>query len=390
LCEHLICDLLSPRVGSGERIVVTIDVRHDGLGRLERVWAPTQNLAEQRAEALKARWDAEFHDRPAPGDADAKRYADDTTHEAERAVGELTSILITALRVAPATDWSPLMDVSVFAEAAPVAPPPPQQEPEPKSADFPRAPLTLMTLVNPRALRRRRDAAETKFTTAHDGWLYLKRWRENEYAKALTAHREALEQWKAREAAFGERQAKANARLETLQQGYRDGEPDAVTGHCDLNLLSLDRPKDFPVFWTTRYADGVVTLDYDLPNMDVVPVVKAVKYVPSRAAYDVAVLPEAERERIYGEAVFQTALAVLRALFAGDAANVVRAVAFNGWVNYIDGAALRPGRAVALSVTVDKSLFAGIDLGSVDPQACFRALNGSMSSKLASLVGAKN
>jgi hypothetical protein len=370
--------------------VVTIDVRHDGLGRLERVWAPTQNLAEQRAEALKARWDAEFQRRPASSESDAKRYADDCTRDAERAVSALTAILIETLRVAPATDWSPLYDTSVFAEAAPVAPPPPQQEAEPQSTDFPRAPLTLMTLVNPRALRRRREAAETKFTTTHDGWLYLKRWRENEYAKALASHREALEQWKGREAAFGERQAKANARLEALQQGYRAGEPEAVTGRCDLNLLSLDRPKGFPVFWTTRYADGVVTLDYDLPNMDVVPVVKAVKYVPSRAVYDVAVLPEAERERIYGEAVFQTALAVLHTLFAGDAADVIRAVAFNGWVNYIDGAALRPGRAVALSVTVDKSLFAGIDLGGVDPQACFRALNGSMSSKLASLVGAKN
>lgn len=370
--------------------MVTIDVRHDGLGRLERVWAPTQNLAEQRAEALKAHWDTEFQHRPAPSDADAKQYADDCTRDAERTVGALTAILIHALRVAPATDWAPLYDASVFAEAAPVAPPPPQQETEPQPADFPRAPLTLMTLINPRALRCRRETAEAKFTTAHDGWLYLKRWRENEYAKALGAHREALDAWKARETAFLERQAKANARLEALQQGYRAGEPDAVTGHCDLNLLSLDRPKGFPVFWTTRYADGVVTLDYDLPNMDVVPVVKAVKYVPSRAAFDIVVLPEAERERIYGEAVFQTALAVLRTLFAGDAADVVRAVAFNGWVNYVDGGALRPGRAAALSVTVDKSLFSGIDLGSVDPQACFRALNGSMSPKLASLVLPRN
>jgi restriction system protein len=363
--------------------VVTIDVRHDGLSRLERVFAPTQVLAEQRAEALKARWEGDFKRCP-PGDA--ALLAHERTAEAERAVNALTSILIEAVRTAPATDWSPLYDHAPYGEAAPAEPPPPQQEAEPQQADFPRAPLTLATLINPRALRRRRETAGAKFETAHNGWRYLKHWREAEYAKALDGHREALAQWNAREAAFRDRQAKANARLEALQQGYRRGDPEAVIGHCDLNLLSLDRPKGFPAYWTMTYADGVVTLDYDLPNMDSVPVVKAMKYVPSRAVFDVAVLPEAERERLYGEAVFQTALAVLHTLFAGDAADVLRAVALNGWTNYIDAAALRPGRACILSASVDKRLFQSIDLSGVDPQACFRALNGTMSPKLAALV----
>jgi restriction system protein len=366
--------------------VVTIDVRHDGLGRLERVCAPTQILAQQRADALKAQWDGDFKRRSPASDGEAKCYADDRTSEAERAVHALTSILIAALRSPPATDWAPLYDSTAYAESKPLEPVPPQQETEPQRADFPRAPLTLTTLFNPRALRRRRQTAEAKFDTAHDGWLYLKRWREKEYGKALATHRDALEQWNAREAAFRDRQAKSNAHLDALQRGYRDGEPEAVTGHCDLNLLSLDRPKGFPTFWTATYADGVLAIDYDLPNTDVVPLVKAVKYVPSRAVFDVVALSEAERERIYGEAVFQTALAVLHTVFAGDAIGAIRAVAFNGWANYVDAAALRPGRACILSVTVDKTLFAGIDLSEVDPQACFRALNGTMSAKLAALV----
>jgi hypothetical protein len=370
--------------------VVTIDVRHDGLGRLGRVCAPTQELAEQRAQTLKARWEADFKRCPSVSDDDAKRLADERTREAECAVSDLTSILIAALRAPPATDWSPLFDNSTYGEPKPVEPLPPQQEREPLPSDFPRAPLTLATLLSPRALRRRRENAAAKFDTAYNGWQYLKRWRENEYVKALASHREALEQWTAREAAFCDRQAKANARLEALQQGYRRGESEAVVGHCDLNLLSLERPAGFPTFWTMTYADGVVAIDYDLPSTDVVPLVKAVKFASSRAAFDVMALPEAERERIYGEAVFQTALAVLHTLFAGDAADVIRAVAFNGWANYIDGAALRPGRACILSLTVDKRLFTSIDLSGVDPQACFRALNGTMSAKLAALVMRKD
>lgn len=368
--------------------MVTIDVRHEGLGRLECVCAPTQPLAEERARALRNRWDDEFRRRAdAPlGEALAKRQAEERTAAAERAAGALTAILIDALKATPAIDWTPLYDNSAFAEPAPAEPAPPPSEAEPQAEDFPRAPLTLATLINPRAMRRRRETAEAKFDAAHSGWRYLKRWREGEYDKALAAHRDAVTAWQGREAAFRDRQMRANARLDALARSYAMGEADAVIGRCDLNLLALERPAGFPRFWTMSYSGGALQIDYDLPSIDVVPVVKAVKYVPSRAAFDVAVLPEPERERLYGEAVFQTALAVLHTLFASDTAGALRAIAFNGWANYIDGAAMRPGRACILSVTADKAAFQAIDLASVDPKACFRALNGSMSPKLAALV----
>jgi restriction system protein len=347
-------------------------------------------LAEQRADALTAAWnDAAARRQAQFGDAAArfaKFDAEERTAEAERVVAAMSSILIRTVQNAPATDWSPLHDDAVYGEAEPAAPPPPQTEIEPKPSDFPRAPLTLATLIRPSALRRRRQTAEAKFDTAHNGWLYLKRWREKEYDKALAAHRSASQAWQERRGDFLARQARANAHLEGLVAGYRNGDAAAVTGLCDLNLLSLPRPAGFPCFWTMRYDAGALEVDYDLPSLDVVPVLKAVKYVPSRGAFDVVAFPEAERERIYGEAVFQTALAVVHTLFAGDALGAIKAVAFNGWANYVDGGALRPGRACILSLTTDKSLFQTLDLASVDPQACFRALNGVMSPKLAALV----
>jgi len=370
--------------------VVTIDVRHDGLGRLERVIAPSRSLAERRAQALATRWDAAFKRRQAAAGALAgglgKLVADERTEEAERAQTGLTSILIEALRVSPAADWAPLYDNSAYSEPAPLPPPPPQHEAEPQAQDFPRQALTLATLISPRALRQRRETADAKFQAAHDGWSYLKRWREKEHDKATATYKALLDDWQARAAAFSETQTRANARLDALVLGYAKRETDAVIGHCDLVLLGLDRPAGFPCFWTMSYADGALQIDYDLPSMDVVPVVKAVKYAPSREAFDVTVLGEAERERLYGEAVFQTCLAVLHTLFASDAAEAIGSITFNGWTNYIDGAAVRPGRACALSITAAKAAFLGLDLASLDPQACFRALNGSMSPKLAALV----
>ena len=368
--------------------MVTIDVRHDGLGRLERVCAPSRPLAERRAQALATRWDAAFKRRQAAAGSLAgalgKLEADERTEAAEQAASALTSILIEALRSSPAADW--VHDNTVYNEPAPVPPPPPLHEAEPQAQDFPREALTLATLVSRRALRQRRETATAKFQAAHDGWSYLKRWREQEHDKATATYKALRDDWQTRQAAFGEMQARANARLDALIQSYGRREPDAVIGHCDLALLALDRPAGFPCFWTMSYADGALQIDYDLPSMDVVPVVKAVKYAPSREAFDVTVLGESERERLYGEAVFQTCLAVLHTLCASDTADAIASVTFNGWTNYIDGAAARPGRACALSITAAKAMVRDLDLASVDPQACFRALNGSMSPKLAALV----
>lgn len=374
--------------------MITIDVRHDGLGRLARVSAPLKALAERRADAFTKRWDDAVKRRAgltnlaggAVMDAVLKLDAEERTREAEEKVSALTAILFNALQHSASADWSLQYDTTAFAEEPPPEPAAPAVEVEPKQSDFKRAPLTLMTLLNPKALRRRKDEARAKFETAHNGWTYLKRWREQEYAKAYDFYRNAAATWQQRQSQFLDLQSRANARLDVLARGYAWGEPEAVIGHCDLALMSLERPEGFPCFWTTTYLDGVVQIDYDLPSMAQVPLLKAVKYAPSRRAFDTVVLSEKERERLYSEAVFQSALAVLHTLFAADQANVIKAVSFNGWANFIDGAAMRPGRACILSVTADKKAFQEIDLAKADPKACFRALNGVMSPKLAALV----
>ena len=354
--------------------MASVDVRHDGLGRFERVFAPTTALAEARAEALRTRWRSEFASRS--GAAETDWHA-------------LSAILIHAVRSAPTLDGMLDAETGDFDEPAPASPLPPVHDPEPQSAEFPRAKLTLATFVTPGGLRRRREAADAKYTTAHDSWRHLKRWRDSEYDKLTTAHRAALAAWKEREAAFRARQALANAYIADLVAGYRNGDPAAIEGLCHIQLLALERPKGFPTYWTLSFADGVVSIDYDLPNLDVVPLIKARKYVAARDSFEMSLAAAAERERLYAETVIQSTLAALHAVFLGDGAHHIRAVAFNGWANYIDGAALKPGRACILSLTADKPSFLGYDLMQVDPAACFKALNGTMSARLAAMLAQK-
>ncbi|GAA0548601.1 hypothetical protein GCM10008941_30640 [Rhizomicrobium palustre] len=361
---------------------------------MARVMAPLQALAERRAATFSKRWEDMARRRAellkssgaSVMDGFAKLDAEERTKEAEDKISALTSILFKAVQHTKTGDWSAQYDTTPFSEPQPREPVMPAMESEPQPSEFKRPPLTLATLLTPGAMRRRKQETRAKFETAYNGWSYLKRWREQEYAKAYEGYRGAVAGWQQRQTLFLEAQARANARLDALARGYAWGEPEAVIGHCDLALLSLERPEGFPVFWSMAYVDGVIQIDYDLPSMAQVPVLKAVKFVPSRSSFDSVALSEKERERLYSEAVFQTALAVLHTLFACDTKQVVKAVSFNGWANFVDHAQMRPGRACILSLTAGREAFQKIDLASADPKSCFRALNGVMSPKLAALV----
>ena len=157
-----------------------------------------------------------------------------------------------------------------------------------------------------------------------------------------------------------------------------------MIAYGDLILLAADRPDGFPKHWQIAFSSGVMTVDYELPYTDRMPSVKAVKYAASRDAFETVELPEGERDRLYAEAMYQSCLAVLHLLFASDEADAIRSIAFNGWVNFIDR--MKPARACIMTVQATKQAFCRIDLSSVDPLACFKALNG-VASASAEVVG---
>jgi len=373
--------------------VNTIDVRHDGLGRFRRI---VGFAAEQSAGAQMQLWDKQWKRRQelerklSGGElllALKKAQADELTEEAGREIGSLTSILFQALRAPAAMDWSVFAAHGEFPQEAPAAPAPPRIEREPQKKDFrPPPPRSLIELLNLSGRRRQKEAASKAFASAHDGWEHTVRWKAQQHDKAMSLHRAAHSDWEARKSAFCSTQAKANARLDVLGQLYAEKDKEAVIGYCDLVLLTVPRPENFPKFWQIGMSASVASVDYDLPSSEQIPSVKAVRYVPSRDAFETVVLGEAEREQLYAEAVHQTCLAVLHRLFASDSADALGSIIFNGWANVIDEANGRPSRACIMSVQTTKAVFQQIDLSSVDPQACFKALNGTASAKLAAMA----
>jgi restriction system protein len=368
----------------------TIDVKHDGLGRFRRIAG--FGVVEQKAAAQKQLWDKQWQKRqelerklPAGAlQALKKIQADEQSEDARRQIVSLTSILLDALR-APSVDWAQFYDSGEFSEPPPAAPAALQLAREPRNGDFrPAPPRSLLDLLQHRRRRELRAASEKNFKNAHDDWQNAARWKSREHDAASERYRAALAGWEARKSAFYAAQAEAVARLNALYQGYASKDADAVVAYSDMVLLSAGRPDGFPTHWGIALSDGVMTVDYELPSTEAMPSVKAVKYASSRDAFNTVELPERERDQLYAEAMVQSCLAVLHLLFASDEADAIKSIVFNGWVNFIDKA--RPARACIMTVQATKEAFRRIDLKSVDPQACFKALNGVASAKLAAMT----
>jgi restriction system protein len=84
--------------------------------------------------------------------------------------------------------------------------------------------------------------------------------------------------------------------------------------------------------------------------------------------------------------MYQTCLRSLHEVFGSDEADAIKAVTFNGWVNFIDKSNGKPARSCIMSLQVTKEVFQGINLDAIDPKTCFRSLKGVGSAKLAGMA----
>ena len=81
----------------------------------------------------------------------------------------------------------------------------------------------------------------------------------------------------------------------------------------------------------------------------------------------------------YERLVSSVALRTLHEIFSATPPDVVRAVAFTGWVSSVDRATGKPLRLELLSVSAERSSFDDLVLAAVDPAACLARLNCQVS-----------
>lgn len=206
--------------------------------------------------------------------------------------------------------------------------------------------------------------------------------RQAEVKKRHDAHERVVEQAK-REA------DEHNQQVEQLEAAFRAADPNAIASYFATVLESSPYPDGFPLATNAEYQaeSKQLIVAYDLPEYDeIVPAVKSVRYEKKSDSIKESPRHESQRRTIYADAVAQTTLRSLHEIFASDTAGYVETVVFNGYVDSIDRGNGKPIRPCIITVRTTREIFHDMDLANVEPLACLKSLNASVSKSAAELA----
>ncbi|MHB1324815.1 MAG: restriction endonuclease [Thermoleophilia bacterium] len=374
-----------------------VEIRHDGLGKYQRIKDKNKYVCEQKANSKLSQWDDMWQrrlvqERKTKERADKsaaieqkKNTAVERTQEAVAALNGIDETLRHTLGINDAIDWDSLKDHTAFSKPKPTEPKPASLPFEPKENEPVFQPqFSLADKFSSKKREAKIAAAHVDYESAHTRWNAEKDRIIKKTEELKKEHDSEVEEWEKEKADYHAEQAERNLQIDEQQKAYEAGEPDAIASYCDLVLTNSQYPDYFPKEWDLDYnpANKILIVDYSIPDLDTMPRLKDVKYVQSRDEFKETLLGESAVQKMYDDLLYKLALRTVHELFESDTVNALDAVVFNGWVNHIDKATGQQENACVLTVQVQKEELMSINLANIDPKACFKNLKGVGSSKL--------
>jgi restriction system protein len=338
------------------------------LVRMQRE-AERQRVRQARAAAQSQRAAAAARTRAAVQDQKLRErmYAEDRTSEAaedtaqvERQVEVLQSVLAATLDIDDFLDLEALKRPPHYPVFDPItvgAPPA-----SPHESDFAVEGLSALGRVFAASKHAARaEQRQAEFKQALD-----------DYRVAAQQHAQRLEDARRRHEADAGRLAEEHRRhveeVSALQRGLAARQPEHVVRYLDLVLEAAEYPDGFPHSWRLGYAaaSGHLAIEYELPQIDVVPKDKAYKYVKSSDTITPSARPLTQIRSIYAEMLRQTALRVVHEVLEADRGGAVRTVVFNGYVAGTNPATGREVRSCLVALATSRERFLAVDLARVE------------------------
>lgn len=405
--------------GDGRFAVV---VKHQGLGLVQEVKGADPNIVWQKAQGKARQWDERWAKKVAKEEAQRERAAraadkeakkqdaEERTAEAQSAWVALSAVLQHTLDIDDTVDWDTLKDREPFAEPRPRkprAPKPPAsptlpEEPDPSASEYRDTPGffdSLLDLILPSRKAQRKAALEAEFQEDHGRWAAevgrlngAHRAKvdalEAQYAAAVDVHEGEVAAWKQEKADYLEAQTARNAAVDADKARYEQADPEAILDYCDLVLNNSEYDDWNEKDWQLDYnpESKLLIIEYALPSVDAVPRLKQVRYIQSRDEFTESTHSDAQVRKTYDSLLYQVALRTIHEVLEADVIGALDVIAFNGRVESVDPATGHDVNACVMSIQVNRDEFLAINLGAVDPKACFRKLKGVGSSKLHSLT----
>jgi len=179
-----------------------------------------------------------------------------------------------------------------------------------------------------------------------------------------------------------------NRDLDEFEAGFEANNPDAIVRYFSMVLDRSAYPEGFPRTYRMAFVpeSKQLVVELQLPSIDVVPKIKQYRYVKVRDAMEETARPQAQIKGLYASVVAQLTLRTMHELLEADRTGKLETVVLNGYVDTIDPATGRPISPHLVTVRVSREAFMQLDLHNVEPAACLKGLNASVSKSPAELV----
>lgn len=398
-------------------VTYSTELVHEELGKHRRIKDRDVSTVVTRAKFQLHQWDEQWAKKQAREKAarkraaaqkekgEAQRLAALQTDEAKLRLEGLENTLRHTLTHDDTVDWKSLEDQSAFSEPKPALKLPEQpvlkQPPvEPNRAATEYQPqLKWLDHLSFNRRTAREQEARNRYARAYNEWqkladsiklqnVQLKKEYEDEVARVKRHHQRTVIKWEGGRADFRAKQVDHNRAIDQQRKDWQAGKRAAVEAYCDMVLSNSQYDECCPQEFELEYNQDneIMLVAYQLPAPDALPTLTEIKYVASRKEFIEQYLSQARQRKLYDDLLYQITLRTIHELFEADTAEALSAVVFNGYVTSIDKGTGKEITACVLSVQADREAFAEIDLGQVDPKACFRGLKGVGSAKLHSIA----
>ena len=213
----------------------------------------------------------------------------------------------------------------------------------------------------------------------------LAAWKEEKanYEMRQQAHKEAYEtstkhamcEYEVRRAHFETKFSSASQHLESFWRKVNSKESAAVCRLFDIAIAQIFAPQAFPREWSLEFDSdqGILVVDLRLPDFERIQISRLVALKRETKSKPVGAK---EQKQLAETAVCLYVLRGLHELVKHDRCGIVKAIALNGWVEFIDATTGQDRSAVILSIFAEMDQLKSIDISRVDPVKCIASLGG--------------
>jgi restriction system protein len=330
-----------------------------------------ERLRQERAAARQLAYDEKEQKRQYLEERTAE--TDQLNHELTASVEKLEGLLASTLAVDDALAFDSLKESPTPLPfepgelATPLAPP---------VRDAP-VPLGILQKLIPGAKAKHAlavDEADKRFAETLAQAVQAERDRQTAFADAKNEHEKKVQ-------AEAERIATQHGEVDAFRASYEERNPEAVVTYSSMVLAASQYPDEFPQQHKVAYVpeSRQLVIEMDLPTFDVIPEQLEYRYVKAKDEIATKARAMTQRKALYSRVVSEVTLRTVHEMFESDRPAHIESLVFNGHVDTIDPRTGQPTRPCLITLRTTRELFDALDLARVEPEACLRGLNASVS-----------